>query len=550
MSEFNRRNLLKGLGAGALFLTSPEKLLMGTILDGMLNRAQAAASQTNEKILINIFLQSGPARWYFDLPLRPNGNDAIIENAMVKNRFELENGILKPVFDTHKVGDFHLPYLWKSNIPTSDGLSVPMANLAQSALFVRGYDLINDGHDQNRIRHNAPISGAPSLSGIFADNSSKPFSAVTDGPTFQHKSALGKSIINAPRNGDPFSSMMAPFNLNNPKSFNRRQAMDDSIKALQRNISSFFGSKNPYASSLASEKDSSIELFLKGTTGLKEKYSALYNKYRNLEVRAFTESNLEGIDDKEIPLKKGHDFHITGHGANIKPNIEGGDFRSIIDINSRTSSMAEGFAIAEYIVTENLSSSLILVMNDIINLNLSSLNYHTFEDAAVGNLQHLNFDSHETGSHASLYLYSQFYRAFAANLYEFIRVLKNKNLYKDSIIQLSSEFNRAARTAGHGSDHGFNGSGTSFYSGMFETGNGPLVIGNVKNNATGGGYAGTWGVAAPVPELGNREIGIGNLMSTVTSLANYESPTKNDSPLVKILNGNLINLAGKPKNVA
>lgn len=550
MPVFNRRALLKGLGASALFLSAPEKLLMGSILDGVFNQARAATNGVDEKILINIFLQSGPPRWYFDLPLQPNGTDAIIDNGMAKNRFVMENGVIKAVLDTYKVGNFYLPYIWKANIPTRDGGSVPMANLAQSAVFIRGYDLVNDGHDQNRIKHNSPISGSPGLSGIFADHSTKPFSAVTNGSTFQHKSATGKSIISAPQNGDPFSTMMAPFNLSSPKSFNRRQAMDDAIKSLQKNVSSFFGSQNPYASSLAGEKDSSIELFLKGTAGLKDKYTALFNKYRSLEIRAYTESSLEGLDDLEIIVQKDTKYNITSNKGDLTPSSAGGDLRSLITSNSRAGSMAESFAIAEYIVSEKLSSSIMVAMNDIGNITLDSFNYMISSTSAnVNGTATFGFDSHETGSHAGLYLYSKFYRAFAACLYELVSVLQQENLYNNTIIQLSSEFNRAARTAGHGSDHGYHGCGTSLYSGMFQTGDGPLVIGNVDNNKSGGSYAGTWGVGAAVPEMGDRILNIGNIMSTVTGLAGYETPTKNDAPLLKINNGKLVNLAGKPKNV-
>ncbi len=553
MAEFNRRNFLAGLGASALFLSAPEKLLMGSILEGAFNRANAADAGNPEKILINIFLQSGPPRWYFDFPMRPNGNDDIIDNSMVKNRFVIENGVQKAVLDTHKVGNFFLPYLWKSNIPTSDGGSVPMANLANSAVFIRGYDLINDGHDQNRIKHNAPVSGGLSLSGIFADTSIKPFASVTDGSTFQHKSAKGKSIVGAPLNGDPFSTIMAPFNMTSPKSFNRRQAMDESIKLLQGSISSMFGSKNPYASSLSTEKDASIELFLKGTAGLKTKYEALYNKYRALEIRAYTDTSLdlEGIHDQPILTKANNQYNISASGpGDIKATSTTADLRNLIDGTTQANALAASFAIAEYIASENLSSSIMVVVDGILNMNYANLGYATIANSTpITARANFSFDSHETGSFAGLFIYSQFYRAFASCLYELIGVLKQKNLFNDSIIQLSSEFNRAARTAGHGSDHGYRGCGTSLYSGMFETGEGPLVIGNVSNNKNGGGYAGTWGIGATVPEMGNRVVTIGNLMSTVTGLAGHESPTKNDAPLLKMSNGKLVNLAGRPKNV-
>jgi hypothetical protein len=549
MPNFNRRNFLRGLGASALFLSAPEKILMGSILEGTFNKAQAAASGVDEKILINLFFHGGPSRWYFDLPLRPNGNDDIIDNGMTKNRFVMENGALNAVLETHKVGNFHLPYLWKANIPTSNGGVVPMANLAQSALFIRGYDLINDGHYQNTIKHNSPVPGAPSLSGIFSDHSSKPFSAITDNDSFQHKSAMGKSLVNVPLNGDPFSSMMAPFNLSTPKSFNRRQVMDDAIKTLHKNVSSFFGAQNPYASTLKGERDSAIELFLKGSSGLKDKYSALYNKYRNLEKRAYVEPLLEGLDDLEIIVQKNHHYKIQASEV-IEPSSIGGDLRTLISANTVAGIMAETFAIAEYIVTENLSSSLMLAMSNLQNINLSNFNYVIAgTSTSKTGLNFFNFDAHATGSHVALYGFSKFYLAFAACLYEFISALQQKNLYDKTLILLSSEFNRSAHTSGAGADHGFQGCATSMYSGMFKTGDGPLVIGNVNNFKNGGGYAGTWGMAAPVPEMNNRILNIGNIMSTITGLAGYETPTKNDAPLLKFVNGKLMNLAGLPKNI-
>jgi hypothetical protein len=553
MPVFNRRNFLAGLGASAAFLSSPEKILMGSLFDGVFNQARAASSGVDEKILINIFLQNGPPRWYFDLPIQPNGNDTVIDNGMVKNKFVLENGIIKAVFENYKVGNFYLPYLWKANIPTSNGGSIPMANLAQSAVFIRGYNLINDGHYQNIVKHNSPVTGAPTLSGIFADHSSRAFSAVTTTNSYQHKSANGKSIISAPLNGDPFSSMMAPFNLAAPKSFNRRQAMDNAIKDLHSNVSAFFGSKNPYASSLISERDSMIELFLKGTTGLKDKYLALYNKYRSLEVRAYTELPLEGLDDLEIIVQKNFNYNIQTSTV-ITPSDIGGDLRSIYSADSFIGSMAESFAIAEYLVNEKLTSSIMVGLNTMNKMNFANFKYvNNGTSTRAKDIDFLNFDSHATGSHVSLYAFSKFYRAFAACLYELTTALEQKNLYDSTIIQLSSDFNRSAQTQGSGADHGFIGCATSLYSGMFKTGNGPLVIGNVNNNKdgkiSGVAYSGTWGIGAAVPEMGNRILNIGNLASTVTTLAGYESPTKNDAPLLKIINGKLVNLAGNPKNV-
>src|SRR5690606_26764480 len=114
-------------------------------------------------------------------------------------------------------------------------------------------------------------------------------------------------------------------------------------------------------------------------------------------------------------------------------------------------------------------------------------------------------------------LMTKYFRAVASCLYELITALKNKqipgggNLFNKVILTISSDFNRSARSNGSGSDHGWEGSSYTLFSGRIP---GFEVIGNVTSENSSG-YSGTWGKAGLVAELMNKRMVIGNVASTV-----------------------------------
>ena len=71
---------------------------------------------------------------------------------------------------------------------------------------------------------------------------------------------------------------------------------------------------------------------------------------------------------------------------------------------------------------------------------------------------------------------------------KFVTSLDSK--FDDTLIHVASEFNRSPLYNARGSDHGFNGSGCSLYSGRIEN---PILIGNIKNDEMEQ-YQGEWGV--------------------------------------------------------
>ena len=116
-------------------------------------------------------------------------------------------------------------------------------------------------------------------------------------------------------------------------------------------------------------------------------------------------------------------------------------------------------------------------------------------------------------------------------------------MFNTSVLNFASEFNRSARPNGNGSDHGWRGSNATLFSGMIKA---PIVIGNIqeeKDSRNG------WGIAAPLDELGGREMVIGNVASSISNILGCESPTPNDQSLVKIENHQVKSLTGRSKNV-
>ena len=54
---------------------------------------------------------------------------------------------------------------------------------------------------------------------------------------------------------------------------------------------------------------------------------------------------------------------------------------------------------------------------------------------------HLGADSHETGTYPSIIMFTRHFHAYATCLHEFMTVLKAKDLYDQTLIHTSSDFN-------------------------------------------------------------------------------------------------------------
>ena len=547
--ELDRRSLLKNILVGTSIGTSG---LMNTFLTNMMvNLMQKGAAQAagadpafEDFKFISLVMAGGFARYYWDLPIKPNGNDQIVFNPMVVTKFNPDGS---SIYATTKVGNYTMPYLWNSMIPTVSG-TTSMKDIAKNMLIMRGINLQIDSHQIDRTRQLAPIPGGVSLSGLVADSSSTPIPAVgRNGGNGYYQSAKGIAYLEL-GGSNPLTEAMSPFapsstmlSLNNGAI---EKAIDQALLKMQSNSAG----RDKYLPSTFASRFNAKKLMLRQFGNLQTQYSSLVNKYKSLISRSFGPTanlKLAGVEDRSIAGNRGLKQSVGGDSF-----FAGTDILTFTDETSSVAELAEGMAIAEFMIINGLSSSVNIQSGDFIN-TLIQQSYNTFTKklSALNVRGRYSADVHYLGSDMALILYTRYYRAISACLNELISKLKatntgTGNLFDKTLIAVTSEFNRIPKTNGSGADHGWEGSNYTVFSGMIEE---LQVVGNVKVDI---GSRGTWGLAGGLTEIGGRAAIIGNVASTVSNLLEVKTPTPNDSSFTMKNKGKAKLVITSLKNVA
>lgn len=554
-NKFNRRDLLKGIGLTCAMSLIHDKMT-NQIVNSFISSAQAAPGALPNFRYINFFTYGGLPRWYFDLPVAPNGDDKFNPGKQIITSMKMEsNGEVSGKYQHIKMGDFFLPLLWSYDIPLVGGGIGKLNELASSGLFIRGIDQGLDGHDFNTLKQNSPVSGGMSYSGLFSDSGNTPVpTANTDG-SFEHRSAKSKSNIRFLSRGDlkVLSTSFSDFKTTDPKSFNRRDAAEKMIKLAVSSIQKTQGTNSPYVSAIKENRDNALELLGSDFSKADEEYTVIFNKYKMLISRALS-MPLPGVTDSPINAIPGDSrfrIYVPGLDPYIMPSEKTGDiqvgFSSLI-INPE---FTHSFALAEFLITKNLSSSVLGNLRffqnfDVLNYYLpNSLSNNSDLLQAESRKLGLGVDAHATGTFPALIMFTRHYHAYATCLHELMSVLKGKNLYDQTLIHTTSDFNRVPQKAGSGSDHGFDGCATSVFSGRIKS---TVVVGNIHQGTVD---QGAWGKSANCESLGNRKINIGNVASTICSIFDLPTPAINDTSLISLdENKNVIMPKVKPANIA
>lgn len=564
--NLSRRNFLKttGLTSSALFALSPLEIFFGSLLQGICDKALAVESNSSGVVnYIHLSLLGGVPRWMFDLPLRPNGSsDPFYLNEMIISKITNSNSQTTD-YSLMKHGNFYFPHFWNSKTASVNGGERDVKELLNNLLTFRGVNLLADGHGLNRIKQVTPVPGGVSLSGLAADKSNAPFPGIHYGSSLGFKSKSGLGAVNV-TTGNPISKLLEPFGVSNARSFGRNG--DDVENMISRTLASMkkMGDASPNSSKkLFSDTANSKKLFETEFGNLTDVFNQLFNKYENLIRESIALNDLQGVDASSVISQNSGRFGIQSNDVyRIAPGI---DLRDTLIRNSTTlgseglslshgdttiSSLATNMALAEYVVVNGLSSSISIQSGNMSNLSIPVISNNVVTRM---NNRIVNNDAHATGAIPTMFYFSKYYKALCACLLELTDQMKAKsspqggNVFQNSIIHISSEFNRSARASGTGSDHGWAGSNASIISGMVES---PMVVGNVKANySPGGAYSGTWGVAGEVDDLSGRETLIGNVASSISTILGTSSPTPNDQSFVGVKNGKVVNYASKPKNV-
>lgn len=576
----SRRDLMKSMGRIGVGL-APMQLLINGLVDGLVNKAYAQAVNTNlpPRNYIFMMIGGGIPRWQWDQPLVPyEANTSIIQPsqrlAHVFTRFTDNGGTYeRPIYSTKAITrngvTLNMPHLWGNSIPTANGGTVPMENLLDNMLMMRSFDGLIDFHSEAASIQIRPSGSAPSIDGLVADRSNKPLPASSFGGAGNFRSAKGAGIATCNGN-DPLNQLMSPFSRSgnfNPFTqgqvvndglpavfMSRRDAMDAALKNALAQLGAVAKSRYPGSEALFSVRNLAEPLIKQGITNLLPVYTGLLNKYQGLISRCAATA-MPGITDKPVSTanlapETGNEAKYNGYKIQTMipdvMEIRNPNLASIIQASTNIDVVAESFAVAEYLITNGLSSSVRMGLDEVKSLLIQSgIDFNTLQPVSKNG--YWNNDSHAGGSWTGLIINSFIFTSLSACLYELIAQLKAKNLFDESIIQISSDFGRNPGSNG-GTGHESRSSATTLISGAIKK---PMVLGNCFN-----AYAdpfrnswGSWGLAAPTSIDGaDTTLGIGHISSTVSHLLRVERINPNNSSLILETPTGIVNNVELAKN--
>lgn len=512
--KHSRRTFIQNLVAGAGIASSSSlSIFLGNVASSLLNQAEALAAGDeqgafSDKKFISLIMAGGIPRYYWDLPLTPNGNDKFVANPMVITKFN-SGSSLSASYATVKIGDYYFPHLWSGKIPTANGNTVAMSSLLNNFLSIRGIDLQIDSHELDLQRQLAPVLGGVSLNGLLADRSDMPIPAVGKNGNIgnYYKSKLG--VAYSEMSGtNPLDDAIKNFKKNDGMLSLKTSEIEGAVDDLLRSMASTSGELNRYLPYTYQARLNAKKIMMRQFDNLSGVYTELKGKYEALISRCFDHNDsalwVSGLDDIDIKCNTGELFRRE------QSTSYSGSLQELTFHATTIGSLAASMAVTEFMITQNLTSSANCVLG------------------GIGGIPHGNpnfpIDAHETGAYTALLLYSRYYKAIAACLYE----LRSKlgSTFNKTVIGVTTEFNRRPRSSGNGSDHGWEGSSYTIMSGML---NGTNIIGNIKSDSNAN-YAGTWGLAAPY--LNGQVTRIGNVASTIAQLLDISSPTPDDDSLL------------------
>lgn len=515
----NRRSFLKNLGLTAAAAASPIELLLNGITSNLISRALAEEAQieVGKYILIQQF--GAPPRWMYDLFLSPYGSveNDVMPNGSVGSELIASGGrYTDTTYATHKVKGINAPLIWTQNVANSQGQAVPISKLMENMIVLQGIDALNPGHEPAAKLMNRPLTNF-SIDGVLADHANLPFSGLGLGSVnLDFKSPKGKFMKNYSSGADFARLIPEAFEAGIGHVYSRNaKAIDDAVLKLNRGIASLkLGGR-----ALSFDQQSAKKLMLGEIQKIHEAYPALLQKYENIISETVRLSqNLKGLTDLPVGKTGNRDDDVKYKmSSNLTVNDD--DMRITIE-NSTINNLAKQFAVTEYVITNNLTSSTSL---DVNNLRLQ----------INGNGSGLTKDQHETGAIASVFYTTIYYRIISACTLGLVEGLKSKpykgsNMFDHTVIRNSGEFGRHPRMDASGSDHSPWSSNCMLLSGMIKT---PVVAGQIRKNGEDiNQRQGSWGAAGLLKN--GQTATTGHVISSIATMLDMKSPSPNNPSLL------------------
>ena len=316
-------------------------------------------------------------------------------------------------------------------------------------------------------------------------------------------SSLGLSPVNLPvSNANLLQTLLDPFLINPSASFgNDHNALDTMIQSTFTNLNTIAKNNHDKAQTTIVSQNSAESLIRAGFNDIATFYPAAKLKYQLL------------IGVAADP------FATALSGISMQPIGATEDLRTNIQNVRQIGRLAEQFAVVEYVLCNNLSSS----------MTISPASFSGF-----------NFDEHTVEKVRSLAGCTFWNRALAACLLELIDQLKNSGIYNETIINVSGEFGRNPKNDGTGSDHAPASTSNTFFGGALA---GNQFIGNTARVSPQQNYLGTWGYMGENVGLSNNPsvplgyLSLGHLAASTATMLRAPSPVTASPSLLEEDNG-------------
>ena len=545
----NRRDLLKLMSISGAGASTPMDFLFANIVSQFLYQAQAEAAGTlTSRNYVNANLFGGPIRIQFDHWLRTNADDppmafnGLAGTAFTYNSSGQATGM---EYRTYNYRGYQVPHLF------STFSSADQDAFLDQFLVVRGYGSGMDGHPFNNAIQTLSLAGAPSISGLFMDKSDKSFQGVQ----FPNRiggfaSQKSLSLNKLGSTGNPLNTLLQPIIKKASQNYSRdlRDRYSSTISAMRAQLRNIAADSK--AGTIASQTMSdAYSMFNRGAPDITSWWTMNVASYTSVMEAAMRESAIPGITAR-------HDnsgaISVVSDGSS-KYRLSGlkGDWTFAVGVdlaqcraNMTLANFAEGLALAEYVLTNNLST--------VAEIDIGSFD-GVWQTPTAGAAQSIpqNKDQHTTGAYPIVLYQSLVFRGVIAALLRFKTQLQVAGKWDQTIVQITGDFGRTLRATEDGSDHGFNQMVSSIFSGVIK--GGPYVVGNISTKGQNNLNV-TQGYGVPIP--GYNQKGIPSpiaLTSTVYGLTDVDrNPWQNlAAPLVTLnTDGTLLLPYGKGKLVS
>lgn len=556
-SGFNRRQFL---GGGLLFgfsglAASPLEMLVKILTDDLISKAQAQeAGVVPTRNYVNLLLPGAPNRYVFDqwLQTDPNSTLKVLANPMNTTALLAANGnAVNTQYSTFNYKGLLVPTMFSHNVIGGNGQQRPLSDLLDNMMVIRGYGSGVDGHTNNAVMQMGPLGGTSSISGVAADYSAKTFQALQYPARKEwgnYSSSTGKAL-NVVGTNLPLNDLMAGFGAPGAKTASLLLRQQNAIDIAQARLQAYVKSDFTGSATLAKNMTNATALMKKGISDLDGFWSEATARYTKAFQDSARMTGLPGLSDMTLvpnPADPKWNVHISEGDRAVMPN---GDLTSIITNFKPPAYLIEGFALAEYVLTQGLVTSLeLMIPTDDPGKIILADGIHGSDSSTTFSYHN---DMHNMGAIATVITTSILFRGISAVILELADKLKttklqnsSADLWSQTVLQITSDFGRSGRTDGTGADHGINQMITSVYSGIIKS---PLVIGNIyQTNHNSSGYGGTQGVGAPIDDYYKSSMPTPVMMaSTVANLLGAPTnPYANIAPpLASVQNGQVIALA-------